>query len=599
MARANRLQLQSRGAELAMQNTYEGDTKDFNKAGSSILVGEGEPSPPIAKKIKRLLRKQKIEAARALLQKIATGDDSNILPETLARKLTFLVKQKELQLQDNPQQSLPRIRSSSQLVANAYQLCKKNKLKKATRLVKRIDILDINEPSVIKKLHFVCRKSFDFRSASQLSLRLHDLYPANLDYLAQLIEDLLSIANFSACREYIARASVENPRFLKLRAQIDNAEALCVSHKTRSTQLRSSRPECDVIAIASDEAPYLPDFIHHYIYLGFKNIFIGVNNSTDATLALAKKISQAYSQVHIFDVDESMRRFNQRGAYTELWGKAISLSTSTHCMFVDIDEFWIGSPFPTTISDYLSRYPGAEVLTFNWVNCFETREFSAPLDFEDVDLSVKSNCKSIVSYSSNILELRCHSPILAADTSAPHCIDPLGSLVRSSYGPIGFTLPTSFSVTAKDIETAELSFVFHRLTRSETEYCYRLLKPHANQLKGHLQSKKTAPFKANRFGYRNIQGLRLPDKSISKLFPSGSIEAYHNSLSQFLVTCDVENDLYVARKAINHEAIIERLQTIDPLEIKNSQKIWTKSFSDTVFIDYLAERMLASDSTTA
>ena len=37
---------------------------------------------------------------------------------------------------------------------------------------------------------------------------------------------------------------------------------------------------CDVITVASNEGPYIAEFIHHYLYQGFSNIFIGLNNDT-------------------------------------------------------------------------------------------------------------------------------------------------------------------------------------------------------------------------------------------------------------------------------------------------------------------------------
>ena len=37
---------------------------------------------------------------------------------------------------------------------------------------------------------------------------------------------------------------------------------------------------CDAITIASNEGPYIAEFIHHYLFQGFSNIFIGLNNDS-------------------------------------------------------------------------------------------------------------------------------------------------------------------------------------------------------------------------------------------------------------------------------------------------------------------------------
>lgn len=41
-----------------------------------------------------------------------------------------------------------------------------------------------------------------------------------------------------------------------------------------------------LVAIAKDEAAYLPDWIFHHLYFGFDSIDIYVNNTTDNTYDL-------------------------------------------------------------------------------------------------------------------------------------------------------------------------------------------------------------------------------------------------------------------------------------------------------------------------
>ena len=61
-----------------------------------------------------------------------------------------------------------------------------------------------------------------------------------------------------------------------------------------SARLRSRQTitpnSCDIITITGNEECYIAQFIHHYLYLGFSNIFIGINNCLDNTPALLKKL---------------------------------------------------------------------------------------------------------------------------------------------------------------------------------------------------------------------------------------------------------------------------------------------------------------------
>jgi hypothetical protein len=66
-----------------------------------------------------------------------------------------------------------------------------------------------------------------------------------------------------------------------------------------SARLRSRQTitpnSCDIITITGNEECYIAQFIHHYLYLGFSNIFI--NNCQDNTPAILKKIAKIYPKI--------------------------------------------------------------------------------------------------------------------------------------------------------------------------------------------------------------------------------------------------------------------------------------------------------------
>ena len=128
---------------------------------------------------------------------------------------------------------------------------------------------------------------------------------------------------------------------------------------------------CDILCIAANEAPYIHEFIHHHIYLGFKNIFVGINNSQDKTLTILEKIRKQYPQVHIIDVDPVIKPFMQWGCYHRLFDIALDHSNSQHCLIVDVDEFWIADPFPQKIDSFIDSHAPFDAFSFHWIEALE------------------------------------------------------------------------------------------------------------------------------------------------------------------------------------------------------------------------------------
>ena len=65
-----------------------------------------------------------------------------------------------------------------------------------------------------------------------------------------------------------------------------------------------SQPELKIklVAIAKDEAAYLPEWIFHHLYFGFDAIDIYVNNTTDNTHELSQYLAPLES-VSLIDGD--------------------------------------------------------------------------------------------------------------------------------------------------------------------------------------------------------------------------------------------------------------------------------------------------------
>ena len=116
-----------------------------------------------------------------------------------------------------------------------------------------------------------------------------------------------------------------------------NAEAAKVAQRQRlnlqSQQRLLQRSEveansCDVITVASNEGPYIAEFIHHYLFQGFSSIYIGLNNDhAGATGPIVEAIRAHYPQVHLINTDPEHQLGQQRGSYSRLYEVASRTST--------------------------------------------------------------------------------------------------------------------------------------------------------------------------------------------------------------------------------------------------------------------------------
>jgi len=111
-----------------------------------------------------------------------------------------------------------------------------------------------------------------------------------------------------------------------------------------------------LVAVAKDEAAYLPEWIFHHLTIGFDEIDIHVNNTTDNTWELQNKL-KALPQVNFIDADPIFS-----GGYVfpqeEVYEQALLSARAegfTHMMFLDIDEFWFSPSIEFSIKDFIKK----------------------------------------------------------------------------------------------------------------------------------------------------------------------------------------------------------------------------------------------------
>ena len=345
---------------------------------------------------------------------------------------------------------------------------------------------------------------------------------------------------------------------------------------------------CDVLCIASNEGPYIAEFIHHYLHQGFSNLFIGINNdSSGQTGPIVEAIAAHHPQVHAINTDRAHRRGQQRGSYASLYSHASRSSRSSHCLIVDVDEFWVANPLTLSISDFLAQYPKADVISFNWLHCHGSSLFGNPLDLANTKLRLTDQFKSLFRYGIPIADLGAHAPTV--QERVLH-ITSDRQRVRS-HNPAG---PDGQQLSKRGIEVRPeqrpSGWVIHRHTRSDLEHAAKLLRPHANEA-------AAVPFKSNRNGAQPQESEASQQLARQLLGDNRQApEPYQRSLTQFISRCDLGEAIAAARAEINEATIRSRIDAIPPEVVRANQAIWRRSFRRSRFLQQLKQRAALSGS---
>ena len=304
-----------------------------------------------------------------------------------------------------------------------------------------------------------------------------------------------------------------------------------------------------LVAIAKDEAAYLPEWVFHHLYFGFDAIDIYVNNTTDNTSELST-ILKSFSSVKLLDGDvffNDESKSPQLMAYNEAFVNA-KKSGFSHVMFLDIDEFWTPIDMKSSIKECLSSL-NADIVSFEWLNKFENIKF-APVITPKISGEHHPLVKTIMSVNISVEKLDIHNVVA---TNAKYAL---------SDGSAPVFTNTNQKLTS--IDEIKPYFIIHRMYRSSEEYV---------SLLGRGRPKGGSVFKDNRNGFcqleYNLKTISLNEANtvtyqesreefFTKHIPKdymerahGFIESRYNGVLELITKASVK-DLTVLRKILRN-----------------------------------------------
>jgi hypothetical protein len=267
-----------------------------------------------------------------------------------------------------------------------------------------------------------------------------------------------------------------------------------------------------LVAIAKDEAAYLPDWIFHHLQCGFDHISIYVNNTSDNTPEIIKALKPE-KRVEFIDGNsffEDQTRPPQISVYRHELQRS-RWQGYTHVMFLDIDEFLLSQNLDLNFRALVSGI-NEKVCSFQWVHKMDEHELFMPPVTESLVGRRAPQVKSVISTSIAFEHMNAHNVFhpdldyLLAD----------GSTVHFSR--------ENFSKLSAEEQQAPLKdwFVMHRMLRHEIEYTAALKRGRPIG-----QNEQSSIFKDNRNG--------IFDSTKNELFqfPKVALENYNKQRKAF------------------------------------------------------------------
>ncbi|MGY5449819.1 glycosyltransferase family 2 protein [Agarivorans sp. MS3-6] len=305
-------------------------------------------------------------------------------------------------------------------------------------------------------------------------------------------------------------------------------------------------PKIKLIAIAKDEAAYLPEWIHHHLYFGFSEIHIMVNRTEDNTKEILSSISKCEPRLTWETIDwieycpDKVRERFQAVAYAKGFYDSKHNGNCSHILFLDIDEFWVPRDFSRKIEECVMDASSEALISFQWMNDLGDAKpfsrFSNPLNGE-----LSRIVKTLLPISADVKEFRPHVPILK--NVCPHLLADGSAFIASEK--------VEQAVHPK-LSHVSSSFIFHRLNRSQTEYISLLFRGNPDEIE--------CLYKLNRNGFgsrtSNLHSSQFDDRLFSDYTKSFSTFLSASSLDKPL---SVAKDFVLARYQTSLEALGEQL----------------------------------------
>jgi hypothetical protein len=293
----------------------------------------------------------------------------------------------------------------------------------------------------------------------------------------------------------------------------------------------NSNYKIKLVAIAKDEAAYIPEWVYHHLFMGFDDIEIFINRTTDNSDKVLNNISKHYPNVSWQYADwidwcpADASKHIQFITYAKAMYDCQQAGDFTHIFFLDIDEFLILDGLTSSIHEIIARYPQGTPIAFEWVNdCTPSADAFSRLP-STLTGNLSPLVKTLLPINIGIKEFRHHLPLFKQP------VDTL--LVDLSLFKGQEKIKQALD---KSVNFLKSSFIYHRAHRSQYEYVSLLYRGRPGD---------NFAYKSNRRGYP-----KLTAKSCLVELDKAKFTEYQSSYADFIDSIDSASLVVEAEKFV-------------------------------------------------
>jgi|GEM_PF-1220073 len=294
------------------------------------------------------------------------------------------------------------------------------------------------------------------------------------------------------------------------------------------------KPLFKVCAVAKDEGPYLAEWIFHHLYFGFDLIHVYINRTSDASVRVLERISQAYPQVTFESIDwiDLCDPGVSAKLQTIAYAKELDRSRQQNVgwlLFLDVDEFWVPADFTMSVDQLVASVCSDQPapICHLW-HCELGQGAPFRLLSNGSGYELSSHLKTLFPINDiDIKHVRIHHPIFGKQV-AP---------VDADGAPMIFDERQS-ELAGQSVIKPKKAYIIHRMYRSEKEYMAMMLRGRPSQ---------KSQVKLNRPGYRSHTNVTIRRRF---LWPKDKFLEYDLKKRSFLDANDIDNIVRQDKAAI-------------------------------------------------
>jgi len=252
----------------------------------------------------------------------------------------------------------------------------------------------------------------------------------------------------------------------------------------------ASLPTVKIVAVAKDEAAYIPEWVHHHIYFGFNAIDIYINRTSDNSWDVIQSLQKTVPGLACLSADwvdtcpTEAKNYLQFIVYAKAFEEEKKAQNFDYVMFIDIDEFWTPSDMQSSIQDVINQQPEASALSFGWFNEHGQDVHFQPIQSQSVG-QLSPLVKTLISLKVDMTEVGLHQSQLSSDK------------VFMVDGDSYISSADNKECLHQDLVKIRAVMILHRMFRSPMEYISLLSRGRPSD---------TLALKLNRGGYNKASG---------------------------------------------------------------------------------------------